>query len=219
MRPLDVDEIAARIRACRAYAGLTRKGLAEKMSTSPSTVERWEKAHPGSLGGEDSTRARMILWEVAKTCDLDPAWAVSDWDVPPSYRVKESDIREIATRLRRVEQAVGVEGVLNDADLGISIAEFMEMIGDSPLSWGGGTDSPAVRNFGRLLDALGDDPERLAQFRRFFGVRSATEPPAGERPEDVADEIERQANGPASRKAPASESRGAGGSRGRGRSR
>ena len=63
MRRLDVDEVAARIRSCRAYAGLTRRELAEKMDTSPSTIERWEKAHPGSLGAGDQARLQMILWK------------------------------------------------------------------------------------------------------------------------------------------------------------
>lgn len=109
MRQLDVAEVASRIRACRAYAGLTRKELADKMGTSSSTVERWEKGHPGSLGGEDRARRQTILWEVAKVCDLDPAWAISDWDVPPSYRLQESDVRGIVGRLHRIEQALGLE--------------------------------------------------------------------------------------------------------------
>ncbi len=109
MRRLDAEETAARIRSCRAYAGLTRQELAEKMSTSSSTVERWEKAHPGSLGGDDGARRQSILWDVAKVCDLDPEWALGDWDVPPTYRLQESDVRGIVGRLQRIEAAVGLE--------------------------------------------------------------------------------------------------------------
>jgi len=116
MRRLDAKEVAGRIRACRAYAGLTRQELAEKMETSSSTVERWEKAHPGSLGGNDGARRQSILWEVAKACDLDPAWAIGDWDVPPIYRVQERDVRGIVGRLQRIEQALGLEQVPQLAD-------------------------------------------------------------------------------------------------------
>lgn len=223
MLPIDPPEVAARIRACRAYAGLTRKELGDKLGTSSSTVERWEKAHPGSLGGDDRVRSRMILWDVAKACGLDPAWATSDWDVPPSYHLTESDFREVATRLRRIEQAVGVEaeGSINQADIGISIADFMDMLGEGSFSWMGGADSPAVKRFVRLLDHMEEtDPERLAKFRRFFGVGSATtEPSAVERPEDVADAIQRQATGRDESKGPANDSPEGAGSRGRGRSR
>jgi transcriptional regulator with XRE-family HTH domain len=223
MPSLDHDEIAARIRACRAYAGLTRKELAEQMATSPSTVERWEKAHAGSLGGDDRVRGQMLLWDIAKTCGLDPAWAISDWDVPPSYSLKESDFREVATRLRRIEQAVGVEarGPINEADIGISIAEFMEMIGEGSFPWTGGADSPAVKRFVRLLDHMDEaDPEAVAKFRRYFGAVDATEPPAAaERPEDVADEIQRQATDPDARTGPPNGSPGEDDSRDTGQSR
>lgn len=221
MKPLDADEVAARIRACRAHARLTRRELAEKMGTSPSTVERWEKAHAGSLGGEDRARMQTILWDVAKACDLDPAWAVSDWDVPPTYRVQESDVRDITARLRRIEVAVGLEDSPKADDAGIAIAELMEMLGGgaSWMTWAGGEESPAVKQFGRLLDLLEEDPERIDQFRRVFGVAAPTPSRSGEQPEDVADEIERQGTGRAGSKVSATESPKGAGSRGRGRSR
>jgi transcriptional regulator with XRE-family HTH domain len=190
------DEIAARIRACRAYAGLTRKELGEKVGTSSSTVERWEKGHAGSLGGDDRSRGRTILWDVAKACGLDPAWAISDWELPPSYSVKESEMLSIQTRLRRIEEAVGVEGVPSAEDVGISIADLMEMVGSASFSWAGASNSPALQRFGRLLDLLEGDPEQLERFRRIIAGVPLTGPPAGERPEDVVDDIQRRATAP-----------------------
>lgn len=138
--PRDPDEVAARIRAARAWAGLTRPELAERMGRSKSTIERMEKGDRSALGGGYSGKLARILHDVALATGVHGAFFLEDWDAMTERREKEMTARlggqRLEQRLARIEGALGI----------------------APTELPAGGDDLDDVDLGRLLDS-GDEPE------------------------------------------------------------
>jgi len=72
---LDAEEIAARIRAARAYAKLRREDLAAAISISPSALDFME-------GKRDVIRVPDVetQWKIAAACGLPAEWFAADFE-------------------------------------------------------------------------------------------------------------------------------------------
>lgn len=75
----DLQELGARIRAARAYAGLEQDELAARLETSLSTLKRWEYGQEGKRGRSRFQRKAMIEG-VAEVCGLPHEWFEIDFN-------------------------------------------------------------------------------------------------------------------------------------------
>lgn len=119
-----MDPYAARIRAARAYAGLTREELAERLGVAISTIDRREAGTHAPKRGE--------LLAIAAICGVPPAFM--------EHGFGEINENEILRRLDRIEAAVGVDeidfepihdqirSVITELRLGVDSAESPEPI-------------------------------------------------------------------------------------------
>ena len=55
----DLQELAARIRAARGYAGLNQTDLAQRLEIGKSTLQRWELGQPAGRGRSRFQRRGM----------------------------------------------------------------------------------------------------------------------------------------------------------------
>jgi transcriptional regulator with XRE-family HTH domain len=102
-----MSEVAARIRAARAYAGLTQDELAARLGVVPQTIKRREAGTTAPRRGE--------LLAIAAACQVPAAFLEHGFgDVRPS---------EIVERLDRIERLLLGE----DVDLG-PVREYVRWI-------------------------------------------------------------------------------------------
>jgi transcriptional regulator with XRE-family HTH domain len=116
--PDDPQEMAARIRAARAWAGLTRDQLAERLDRSKSTIERWERGDIGALGRTRHKRARLWL-DLSRATGVWVGFFVESWNERMTGEKKKEDRalyeeaaqdsgRRLEERLSRIEGALGI---------------------------------------------------------------------------------------------------------------
>jgi transcriptional regulator with XRE-family HTH domain len=110
--PQDPDEIAARIRAARAWARLTRPELAERLGRSKSTIERMENGDPAALGVGSSKKLARLWVELAEATGIPSVFFLAKWDVEEQMREKrqasEKLEQRLEARLARIEGALGL---------------------------------------------------------------------------------------------------------------
>jgi|GEM_PF-6281876 len=110
--PDDPQEMAARIRAARAWAGMMQKELAAAIGRSVSTVERIEKGDASAIGKTPERRARLRL-EVAKATGAWIGFFLAPWGEEERRPADPGEHRDLLTELdeeaRESLQAQGVE--------------------------------------------------------------------------------------------------------------
>ncbi len=97
---MDSVELGRRIRAARAYAGLSVRALAEKVSDdgiSARTLRHLEQ-------GEHLATTEQ-LEAVSQACGVPAAWFELDWEATGNA---ETALTVIATRLRNLEEGLRV---------------------------------------------------------------------------------------------------------------
>lgn len=70
---LGLEEVARRVRAARAYAGLSIPRLAEELGVGMQTIKRIEAGHRSAR--------RYELWGIADICGLPPGFFEESFDV------------------------------------------------------------------------------------------------------------------------------------------
>jgi transcriptional regulator with XRE-family HTH domain len=83
--PSDPQEMAARIRAARAWAGMKQKELGTATGRSVTTVERMEKGDASALGRTPAKRARVRL-EVVKATGVPLSFFLHAWGERDSWQ-------------------------------------------------------------------------------------------------------------------------------------
>lgn len=110
-----MDELAARIRAARAYAGLGQKELAEKIGLSQQTQKRSEHAaDPFREPGEDELR------KIAHVCGMPYEFFIWEWTAEPEPQTTEARLRTLEERVFSQQLDALLAGALPaelDADL------------------------------------------------------------------------------------------------------
>lgn len=97
---LSAEEIARRIRAARAYAGLSTAALAERIGLGTQTIKRIE--------AERRIARRFELWAIAEACGMPRAFFEHDLDdMFREAALSREILRAVEERLARIEEASG----------------------------------------------------------------------------------------------------------------
>jgi transcriptional regulator with XRE-family HTH domain len=96
------SETARRVRAARAYAGLSVNELAEQIGLGLQTVKRIENGKRGALTHE--------LWAIAQACGLPREFFDLDLDLLSNRASRlERTLTQVETRLKRIEAHLHVK--------------------------------------------------------------------------------------------------------------
>lgn len=129
--PQEPEEFAARIRAARAYAGMTRPELAEAIGRSKSTVERIEKGDAAALGLGAAGKVARLVHEVAQATGLPTDFFFRDWwqerREGPEEELERVGLEgsRLAGRLARIERRLGITTPADAQDLEAGIDELL----------------------------------------------------------------------------------------------
>ena len=95
------SELACRVRAARAYSGLSVSEVADRLGVGVQTIKRIEAG----------TRAprQLEIWAIAQVCGLSQEWFEVDFrDLSRSVTAAGEVFTEVARRLKKIEAHLGL---------------------------------------------------------------------------------------------------------------
>lgn len=98
---VQAGDVARRVRAARAYAGLSVRELADSIGIGVQTIKRIE-------AGSRAPRT-MEIWAIAEVCGLPNEWFELDVEALARYAADASSLlARVEQRLARIEAQLGI---------------------------------------------------------------------------------------------------------------
>jgi transcriptional regulator with XRE-family HTH domain len=98
---VQADDVARRVRAARAYAGLSVRELADAIGIGLQTIKRIE-------AGSRAPRT-MEVWAIAEVCGLPREWFEVDFDDLARHAAAAGELlARVDARLARLEAQLGI---------------------------------------------------------------------------------------------------------------